>query len=59
VLADLPQDQAAGATFLVDPGGWLRAAHPPGARDDLLAAIRGIDAHPIKQASGDPHEHHH
>jgi putative copper export protein/mono/diheme cytochrome c family protein len=65
VLADLPLDEAAGAEFLVDPNGWLRAAQRPGvasgwhSRDDLLAAIRGIRAHPIEQPNGGSHEHHH
>jgi putative copper export protein/mono/diheme cytochrome c family protein len=65
VLADLPLDEAAGSAFLVDPNGWLRAVQRPGptngwhSRDDLLAAIRGICAHPIEQSSGALHEHHH
>jgi hypothetical protein len=65
ILADLPLDEAAGAVFLIDPNGWLRAVQRPGAtggwhsRDDLLAAIRGISAHPIEQPSGGSHEHHH
>jgi putative copper export protein/mono/diheme cytochrome c family protein len=65
VLADLPLDEAAGSAFLVDPNGWLRAVARPGAaggwhsRDDLLAAIRGICAHPIEQPGGASHEHPH
>ncbi len=65
VLADLPLDEAGGSNFLVDPDGWLRVAQRPGvtsgwrSRDDLLAAIRGIRAHPIKQSNGGSHEHHH
>jgi putative copper export protein/mono/diheme cytochrome c family protein len=64
VLADLPADAAAGSAFLVDPNGWLRAVERPGAagawhsRDDLLAAIRVICAHPIEQPGGASHEHH-
>jgi hypothetical protein len=65
VLANLPADAAGGLAFLVDPDGWLRVVQRPGtagswrSRDDLLAAIRGICAHPIEQASGALHEHHH
>ena len=65
VMADLPPDEATGSAFLIDPNGWLRAVQRPGAiggwhsRDDLLAAIRGIRTHPIKQISGGSHEHHH
>jgi hypothetical protein len=65
VLANLPPDEAAASAFLIDPNGWLRAVQHPGAtgdwhsRDDLLAAIRGICAHPIEQTSGVSHEHHH
>jgi hypothetical protein len=65
VIADLPLDEAGGSNFLVDPDGWLRVAQRPGvtsgwrSRDDLLAAIRGIRAHPIKQSNGGSHEHHH
>ena len=64
VLADLPSDQAAGSAFLIDPNGWLRAVQRPGgiegwhSRDDLLAAIRVICAHPIEQSAGASHEHH-
>jgi mono/diheme cytochrome c family protein len=65
VLAGLPSDKLAGAEFLVDPNGWLRAVHRPDApggwhtTDDLIAAVRGIDANPIQQLSGGSHEHHH
>jgi putative copper export protein/mono/diheme cytochrome c family protein len=65
VLADLPADEAAGAAFLIDPNGWMRAVQRPGAtdawhsRDDLLAAIRAVCAHPIDQPSGGSHDHHH
>jgi mono/diheme cytochrome c family protein len=65
VLADLPPDEAGGSEFLIDPDGWLRAVRRPGATngwhsgDDLIGAIRGISAHPIKQSSGALHEHHH
>ena len=65
VLADLPPDQLAGAEFLVDPNGWLRAIHRPNAAGgwhtaaSLIAAIRGIDAKPIQPPSGGQHEHHH
>ena len=65
ILADLPLDEAAGATFLIDPNGWLRAVRVPGAangwrsRDDLLAATSEIRAHPIEQRYGASHEHHH
>jgi hypothetical protein len=54
-----------GAAFLIDPNGWLRAVHRPDApggwhtKSDLIAAIRGICASPIKQPSGGDHEHHH
>jgi mono/diheme cytochrome c family protein len=64
VLADLPPDKLAGAEFLVDPNGWLRAIRRPGAadgwhtRDDLLAAIRAISANSIQQPNGGHHEHH-
>ncbi len=64
VLADMPGDQAAGSAFLIDPNGWLRAVQRPGtnagwhSRDDLLAAIRVICAHPIEQTAGASHEHH-
>ena len=60
ILADLPVDEAAGATFLIDPNGWLRSVRPPGtANIDLTAAIRAIQAHPIEQRHGASHEHHH
>jgi mono/diheme cytochrome c family protein len=65
VLADLRPDQLAGAEFLVDPNGWLRAVRRPGAaggwrtKDDLIAAVHGIRASPIRQLSGAQHDHHH
>jgi hypothetical protein len=65
VLADLSLAGSAGSQLLVDPDGWLHAALRPGtavglqARQDLLADIRGIIAHPIEQISGASHEHHH
>lgn len=65
ILADLPPYKLAGAEFLVDSNGWLRAVHRPGAaggwptKDDLIAAIRGIRSNPIHQPAGGPHEHHH
>jgi putative copper export protein/mono/diheme cytochrome c family protein len=65
VMADVPADKAAGFTFLIDPKGWLRAVQRPGvaggwhSRDDLLAAIRAVSAHPIQQTSGGSHDHHH
>jgi hypothetical protein len=64
VLAGLTPNLS-GVGFLVDSGGWLRAVHRGGAaggwpsKDDLIGAIRGIDANPIKQFSGGNHEHHH
>jgi putative copper export protein/mono/diheme cytochrome c family protein len=65
VLAGLLPDNLAGAEFLIDPNGWLRAVHRPNAAggwhtgDSLIAAIRGIDAKPIQPPSGGQHEHHH
>jgi putative copper export protein/mono/diheme cytochrome c family protein len=65
VLTDLPPDKLAGAEFLVDSNGWLRAVHRPNTAggwrtaDSLIAAIRAIDAKPIKPPSGGQHEHHH
>jgi putative copper export protein/mono/diheme cytochrome c family protein len=64
VLAGVAPDGLTGAGFLVDPNGWLRAVYPPSAaagwrQDDLVAAIRGIIAHPVEQPSGGQHEHHH
>ncbi|WP_158932821.1 CopD family protein [Acidisphaera sp. S103] len=65
ILTDLPPDKLAGAEYLVDPNGWLRAVHRPGAadgwqtREKLFAAIRAIDAKPIQPPSGGSHEHHH
>jgi mono/diheme cytochrome c family protein len=65
VLTDLPPDQLAGAEYLVDPNGWLRAVHRPDAaggwqtREKLFAAVRAIDAKPIQPPSGGSHEHHH
>jgi putative copper export protein/mono/diheme cytochrome c family protein len=65
VLADQPPDQLAGADFLVDPNGWLRAVHRSGSAggwykaDDLIAAVRGICASPIAAVNGGEHEHHH
>jgi putative copper export protein/mono/diheme cytochrome c family protein len=65
VLADLPPSQLAGAEFLVDSGGWLRAErHPDGAatwhvREHLLADLHNIAVHPLEQQRGEPHEHHH
>jgi hypothetical protein len=65
VLAGLLPDHLAGAEFLIDPNGWLRAVHRPNAAggwhtgDSLIAAIRGIDAKPIQSPSGGQHEHHH
>ncbi len=64
VLADVASDRAEGSTFLIDPNGWVRAVQRPGAtgawrsRDDLLAAIQVICAHPIEQTAGASHEHH-
>lgn len=65
ILADLPLDEAAGATFLIDPNGWLRVVRVLGAtngwhsRGALMAAIGEIRAHPIEQRYGASHEHHH
>jgi putative copper export protein/mono/diheme cytochrome c family protein len=65
VLTDLPLGKLAGAEFLVDRNGWLRAVYRPGAaggrqtRESLIAAIREIDAKPIQPPSGGSHEHHH
>jgi putative copper export protein/mono/diheme cytochrome c family protein len=65
VLADVPPDELAGAEFLIDPNGWLRAVHRPNAAggwhsgESLIAAIRGMNAKPIQQPSGGQHEHHH
>jgi putative copper export protein/mono/diheme cytochrome c family protein len=65
VLTDLPPDQLAGAEFLIDPNGWLRAVRRPGSAggwqtpQSLVAAIRTIDAKPIQPPSGGSHEHHH
>jgi putative copper export protein/mono/diheme cytochrome c family protein len=65
VLAGVAPDKLAGAEFLIDPNGWLRAVHRQGeaggwhTRDDLIAAIRGICSSPIQAPSGDQHEHHH
>ena len=65
VLANAAPDALSGTAFLVDPDGWLRAVRRPGGqggwqtRDDLIAAIRGICAHPIQPASEGGHEHHH
>ena len=64
VLADLAPSELAGAEFLVDPNGWLRALHRPDqaagwqTRDDLIAAVHAICASPIQQPSGAQHEHH-
>jgi hypothetical protein len=63
VLAAVPPERLPGAAFLVDPNGWLRAEQRPDVtggwhtRDALVAAIRGICAHPIEQPSGAQHEH--
>jgi putative copper export protein/mono/diheme cytochrome c family protein len=65
VLANLAPDKVAGAEFLVDPGGWLRAVRPPGktrewqSADNLLTAIHEICIHPIEQSAGGQHGHHH
>ena len=65
VLTDLPRDKLAGAEYLVDPNGWLRAVHRPGSadgwqtRENLFAAVRGVNAKPIQPPSGGSHEHHH
>jgi putative copper export protein/mono/diheme cytochrome c family protein len=65
VLTDVPPEDLAGAEFLVDPNGWLRAVHRPGMAGgwhtaaSLVAAIRGIDANPIQPFNGGQHEHHH
>nr|WP_294505980.1 CopD family protein [uncultured Rhodopila sp.] len=65
ILANLAPDALAGAEFLVDPNGWLRAVHRPGApggwqsMDRLIAAIHAICANPITSPAGGGHEHHH
>lgn len=65
ILADLPPDKLPGTEFLIDPNGWLRAVHTPGSSggwptsDHLIAAVRGICASPIQQASEGDHEHRH
>lgn len=58
ILAGLPPDQATGTTFLIDANGWLRSVRHPGAANDLAAAIRAIQAHPLEQRHGASHEHH-
>jgi putative copper export protein/mono/diheme cytochrome c family protein len=63
-LAGLRPDALPGAEFLVDPGGWLRAAWLPGSGrgwgtpDQLIAQVRLICTHPIANDSGGVHEHH-
>jgi putative copper export protein/mono/diheme cytochrome c family protein len=65
VLADLPPDKLAGAEFLIDANGWLRAVHRPGSAggwhtpERLIAAISDIGAKPIQQPDGGMHAHHH
>ena len=65
VLADLPPAKLAGAEFLIDPNGWLRAVYRPGTgggwhtRESLIAAVRGICAAPVQQPNGAQHGHHH
>ena len=65
VLADLPPDALAGSDFLIDPNGWLRAAHRAGATggwqtsDQLIAVINDIRTHPLQKPIGGQHEHHH
>lgn len=65
VLAGTAADDLAGATFLIDPNGWLRAVHwpdgPGGWHTDaeLVDIVIAICAHPIAAASGGDHVHHH
>ncbi len=65
VLAGTRPDDLAGATFLVDPNGWLRAVHWSGAPlgwhtdAELVDIVRAICANPIDAASGGEHAHHH
>jgi hypothetical protein len=53
----------AGAEFLVDPNGWLRAAWLPASGrgwstpDQLIARVRLICTHPIAIETGGGHEH--
>jgi mono/diheme cytochrome c family protein len=63
-VAGLPAAALAGAQFLVDPNGWMRAAQRPGERTMrwadpalLLADVRAIYGHPIAAAVGG-HLHH-
>jgi putative copper export protein/mono/diheme cytochrome c family protein len=65
ILANVAPDALAGAEFLVDPNGWLRAVHRPGSpggwqsRDQLIAAINGICTNQINSLAGGDHDHHH
>ncbi len=62
-LVGLPVDALAGAEFLVDPNGWLRAAWLPDSGrgwstpDQLIARVRLICTHPIAIETGGGHEH--
>jgi mono/diheme cytochrome c family protein len=62
-LVGLPADALAGAEFLVDPNGWLRAAWLPASGrgwstpDQLIARVRLICTHPIAIETGGGHEH--
>jgi mono/diheme cytochrome c family protein len=65
VLAGTMPADLAGAIFVVDPNGWLRAVHWPDAPGgwhtdaELVEVVRSISTHPISIASGGEHEHHH
>jgi putative copper export protein/mono/diheme cytochrome c family protein len=63
-LAGVAPDRLAGAMFLVDRRGWLRAVRLAGdaawrSPDGLQAAIAAIERLKIDESNGGSHEHHH
>ena len=63
IVSGLPAAEAAGAQFLIDDKGWLRAVQPahtdPGWSDPtrLSADVRQLEAHPIAASPGSGHAH--
>ena len=65
ILAGVTPDALGGFEFLIDPAGWLRAAHGPNRGPDwsdpavLSAALRTLCDRPISETLGGIHVHGH
>nr|WP_283949736.1 cytochrome c [Limobrevibacterium gyesilva] len=59
IIAGVPQEGLAGAQFVADRNGWLRALWRPGEPMTLAEVIRDIAAHPLPLSAGGVQGHRH